>query len=217
MATQLFIFNEALGHLGERQLASLSENREPRRVLDYYWSPTVSYALQEGLWRFARRTSQIDADTTITPQFGFNDVFQYPQDWVRTQIVSTSPTLDPPLLQYRNEGGFLYCNATPIYLSYISDDPQYGMNIGVWPEAFSDYVAWRLARLSCLRITSDKALMEELKKTEDRARRVAKGNEAMSDPPGLPPVPMWARARRGAFGYGLWAGSGGSGGSGTGG
>jgi hypothetical protein len=35
--SQLFIYNEALGHLGERRLANLSENREPRRVLDSYW------------------------------------------------------------------------------------------------------------------------------------------------------------------------------------
>lgn len=212
MTTQLFIYNEALGHLGERQLASLSENREPRRVLDYYWSPTVSYALLQGLWRFARRTSQIDTDTTITPEFGFSFIFQYPEDWVRTQIISTSPDLDPPLLQYRDEGGFVYANATPIYLSYISSDPQYGMNLGQWPENFADYIAFRLARLSCLRITSDKELMRELKKDEDKARRNAKGSDAMNDPPGMPPIPFWARARRGSFGPGgLWYGSGGSG------
>ena len=215
MTTQLFIFNESLGHLGERQLASLSENREPRRVLDYYWAPTVSYALLQGLWRFARRTSQIDADNTIgPPQFGFNFLFEYPEDWVRTQIISTSPQLDPPLIQYRDEGGFIYANATPIYLSYISNDPQYGMNIGQWPENFADYIAWRLARLSCMRLTSDKERTEALKKDEDRARRVAKGTDAMNDPPGFMPVPFWARARRGAFGPGgLWFG-GGSGSSG---
>ncbi len=214
MADKLYLYNEALGHLGERQLASLSENREPRRVLDYYWSPTVSYALLQGLWRFARRTSQIDADTTITPEFGFNNIFQYPQDWIRTQIISTSPQLDPPLLQYRDEGGFIYANMTPIYLSYISDDPQYGMNLGQWPESFADYIAFRLARLSCLRITSDKDLMRELKKDEDRARRVSKAQDAMNDPPGTAPTPYWVRARRGSFGPGgvfLGGGVGGTG------
>ena len=45
MTTQLFIYNEALGHLGERVLASLTEGREPRRVLDSYWSDVVAYAL----------------------------------------------------------------------------------------------------------------------------------------------------------------------------
>lgn len=215
MSSQLFIYNEALGHFGERNLASLTENREPRRVLDYYWSDCVLYALAQGLWRFARRTVQQDASTTIIPQFAFNNAFPYPTDWIRTQIVSTSPDLDPPLLQYRDEGGYIYCNATPIYLSYISSDPEYGLNIGGWPEHFTDYITLRLARLACIRLTDDKSLKGDLVKQEDRARRVAKAEEAMNDPPGLPPVPFWARARRGAFGPGgLWFGSGGSGGTG---
>ena len=75
MTTQLFIYNEALGHLGERQLASLSEPREPRRVLDSYWSDVVGYCLSQGLWKFARRTIQVDNSSSLTPQFGFNYFF----------------------------------------------------------------------------------------------------------------------------------------------
>jgi hypothetical protein len=204
-----------LGEIGERNLASLTENREPRRVLDYYWSDVVSYCLAQGLWRFARRTVQQDASSTIIPAFGFNNAFPYPTDWIRTQIVSTSPDLDPPLLQYRDEGNYIYANATPIYLSYISADPQYGMNIGGWGENFVDFVTYRLARKASLRLNNDKQLKADLMKAEDRARRIAKAQEAMNDPPGLPPVPFWARARRGAFGPGgLWFGSGSSGGTG---
>ena len=33
-ASKLSIYNQALGHLGERRLATLSEPREPRRVLE---------------------------------------------------------------------------------------------------------------------------------------------------------------------------------------
>lgn len=211
MTTKLFLYNEALGHLGERQIASLTEPREPRRVLDSYWDDVVAYCLAEGLWRFARRTVQQDADTTVTPQFGFNNAFPYPSDWIRTQIVSTSPQLDPPLLQYRDEGGYIFANFTPLYHAYISSDNKYGMNIAQWPERFVDFVGLRLARYACLRITNDKELREQLKKDEDKARRTAKAEEAMNDPPGLPPVPMWVRARRGAFGPGgLWPGSTGS-------
>jgi len=48
------------------------------------------------------------------------------------------------------------------------------------------------------------------------AKEVAKAEEAVDGPPGLPPVPYWARARRGAFGPGgLWLG-GGTGGAGGG-
>jgi hypothetical protein len=204
-----------LGHLGERALASLSENREPRRVLDYYWSGAVGYALAQGLWRFARRSVQQDASSTVVPAFGFNFAFPYPTDWIRTQILSTSPNLDPPLLQYRDEGNYIYADATPIYLSYISADPQYGMNIGAWPDNFVRYMGFQLAFLACNRITNDKVDIDRLEKRMDKARRNAKASDAMNDPPGLPPVPFWARARRGAYGPGgLWFGSGGSGGTG---
>jgi hypothetical protein len=213
MTTQLFIYNEALGHLGARQLGSLSEPREPRRVLDSYWSDVVGYCLAQGLWKFARRTVQIDQDAAVTPQFGFNYCFAVPSDWVRTILVSTSPNLDPPLLQYSDEAGFWYANVTPIYVAYVSNDPTYGMNIGAWPEHYVDYVALRLARQACLRIAEDKELRAVLQKDEDRARRVAKAEEAMDEPPGLPPAPFWVRARRGAFGPGgLWL-AGGTGGT----
>ena len=213
MTTQLFIYNEALGHLGERQLASLAEPREPRRVLDSYWADVAGFCLSQGLWKFARRTAQIDASSTLVPQFGFTCCFPVPADWVRTILVSSSPNMDPPLLQYSDEGGVWYANLTPIYVAYVSSDPLYGMNIGAWPEHFVDYVALRLARQACLRLTSDKELRAALLREEDRARRVAKAEQAMDEPPGLPPVPYWARARRGAFGPGgLWLG-GGTGGS----
>jgi hypothetical protein len=210
---QLFIYNEALGHLGERRLASLAENREPRRVLDSYWSDTVAYCLSQGLWRFARRTAQIDSDSSVTPQFGFNYMFAIPSDFVRVIVVSTSPDMDPPLLQYSEEAGYWYANLTPIYVAYVSRDPGYGLNVVAWPPHFVDYVTLRLARYAAFRISGDARMRDALKPLEDRARRVAKAEEAMDGPPGLPPVPFWARARRGAFGPGgLWLG-GGTGGS----
>lgn len=215
MSSQFFIYNEALGYLGERLLASLTENREPRRVLDSYWNDTVLYCLDQAYWRFALRTVQIDALTTIIPQFGYNFAFSYPNDWIKTRVISTSPDLDPPLLQYRDENNLIYANATPIYQSYVSVDPDFGMNIGAWPAHFVEYVSIRLAQKGCMRIANDKDLWKELKTDEKVARRVAKSETAMDDPPGMPPVPFWVRARRGAFGPGgLWFGSGGSGGTG---
>ncbi len=211
MTTQILLYNEALGHLGERALAQLPngnyENREARRVLDSYWANVVDYCLAQGLWRFARRMIRQDADTTVIPQFGFNNAFAYQSDFIRTIVISSSAQLDPPLLQYRDEGGYIYTNVTPIYHDYVSNDPTYGGDVDGWPMNFSDYVPRRLARQACFRITKSMTLVPELIKQEDKARRVAKAEDAMNDPPGLPPVPFWARARRGAFGPGgLWFG-----------
>jgi hypothetical protein len=159
-------------------------------VLDSYWSDAVAYCLSQGLWKFAKRTVQIDNDAALTPQFGFNYRFAIPSDFVRVILVSTSPNMDPPLLQYSEEAGFWYANLTPIYVAYVSNDPTYGRNLAAWPAHFVDYVTLRLARYSAFRITGDARMREELKSAEDRARRVAKAEEAMDEPPGLPPVPF---------------------------
>jgi hypothetical protein len=209
---QLFIYNEALGHLGERAIQQLPngnfENREAKRVLDAFWGFAVSYCLAQGLWRFARRGIRQDSDATVIPQFGFLFAFPYQSDYVGTIIVSSSPQFDPPLLQYRDEGNYIYANVTPIYHDYVSADLAYGGNIAAWPANFADFVARRLARQACFRITGSKDLVPDLIKQEEKAKRNAKGRDAMNDPPGLPPVPFWARARRGAFGPGgLWFGS----------
>lgn len=213
---QLSIYNEALGHLGERRLASLTEQREPRRVLDSYWSDVVRYCINEGLWRFAIRTAQIEATTAFVPQFGYNNAFQFPSDFVRVVQLSTSPQIDPPLTQYREEAGYWYANSTPLYARYISNDPMYGLNMGGWPQVFVDFVELRLAVKACYRITGSRELLagaDGLIKREERAKRVAKGTIAMDDPAGLPPVPFWVRARRGAYAGGVFIGStGGSGG-----
>jgi hypothetical protein len=218
MTDKLTLYNEALGHLKERRLSVLTENREARRVLDDFWNTVPLYCLEQGLFRFSKRVVQIDTSTTTVPAFGYNNAFTVPDDWMRTVVISTSPDLDPPLLQYAEETGYWYANATPLYVSYISSDPLYGMNLGAWPQSFADYVALRLARMACKRITGSDDLLkgrEGLINIEDKARRVTKANDAMNDPPGMPPVPFWARARRGAFGPGgLWFGTGGSGGTG---
>lgn len=81
MTTQLDIYNGALLHCGERFLASLTEQREPRRLLDRVWSSNgVKTCLEQGQWNFAMRTIQIDYDPSIAPSFGYARAFQKPND-----------------------------------------------------------------------------------------------------------------------------------------
>src|SRR5438270_251157 len=70
---------------GERFLASLTEEREPRRLLDQAWaSNAVRACLEMGQWNFAMRTIQIDYDSGVEPGFGYNRAFPKPTDWVNT-------------------------------------------------------------------------------------------------------------------------------------
>jgi hypothetical protein len=200
MADKLSLYNLALGHLQERRLKSLAEEREPRRVLDDYWDQVAAYCLERKFWNFIYRTVAIDASSTVVPAFGYLYAFTIPIDWIRTRKISGVETLDPPLLQYVEEAGYWYANITPIYVQYNSRDPLYGLNLGAWPASFTDYVALRLASQSCKRITGKKDLLEGpdgLLTQEKKAYMVASANCAMNEAIGFRPQGSWTRARRG--------------------
>ena len=197
--SKLAVYNIALGHLGERKLASLAENREPRRVLDDYWDATALYCLERGLWKFARRSALIDASTSITPQFGLTHAFEKPSDWIRTFVISDNERFDPPLLQYKDENGLWYADTDPLYVEYVSRDPAFGLDLSLWPETFSDYVALRLAAQACPRITNSSTRLDILKRDEKKAKAEALSKDAMDGAPAFPPTGSWVRSRAAAF------------------
>lgn len=200
MTDKLTLYNLSLHHLGQRKLHALTEAVESRRVLDDIWDQTISECLDEGLWNFALRAIQIDASTTITPQFGWAYAFTQPADWKRTILVSTVETFTPPLLDYQEESGYWYCDWTPIFVRYISSDNLYGMNLGRWPAHFAAFVGLKLAEYSCRRITGSNDLLQGpdgISRRCYKAKIKAKSNDAMNDPPGQLPTGTWARSRRG--------------------
>jgi hypothetical protein len=189
-----------LGHLRERRLSSLSEAREPRRVLDDFWDQVQAMCLEEGLWNFMMRTVQIDASTTVVPAFGFRYAFTIPNDKVRTTLVSTVETFSQPLLDYREETGYWYADWTPLFVQYQSSDPLYGTNLGDWPATFTAYVALQLAEYACGKITGSEKMLEGptgISRRLYKAKIKAKANDAMNEPPGEMPTGTWARSRRG--------------------
>jgi len=211
VSDKLTIYNMALGHLLEDSLASLSENVKKRRVLDSFWVNATKVCLEKTNWKFAKRSVTIDASTTTEPAFGFTQAFRIPDDWLRTDQMSAFEQLSPPLIDVRDEAGYWYANVTPLYVSYISIDPLYGMNIGIWPETFVDYVALELACKSNNRITGKDGLLQGpdgLLRRREKAKRDAMGNDGMRDPIKFPPMGSWASSRRG---YRVGRGTSGSG------
>lgn len=202
MTSKLAVYNKTLVLLVERPLLQLSEPREAKRVLDSQWDEAVAYCLAQGLWRFAKRAVAIDASSTVTPAFGLLNAFTIPDDWVRTVTTSANPTLDMPAMEAREESGYWYANCDPLYASYVSADPLYGLDLGKWPANFTDYVAIRLANQSFGGIPSkDAELADRLERKEKIAKRNAKGSDAMNDPPGQAPVSQLVRSRLGGIGY----------------
>jgi len=197
MTTRLSLYNDALLLAGERPLASLSESREPRRLLDQVWtSDGVKKCLEMGQWHFAMRTVQVDYDPAIEPDFGYSRAFDKPTDWVLTAALCSDEYFREPLLSYSDEAGYWYSDEDTIYLRYVSDDEDYGLDLNKWPKTFEDYVAADFASNIFLKLSSDLDRTTYLINLAKTRLSMAKNKSAMADPTKIPARGMWSRARQ---------------------
>lgn len=195
MASKLGIYNSALLHLDERKLASLAEAREPRRALDDAWDAVTAYCLEQAFWNFAMRTVQMDSSASVDPAFGYEYAFTKPTDWVRTYRISSEAEMKESLDEFNDEAGYWYSNVDPMWAKYVSSDAAYGMDLSLWPETYSEYVALRLAVRTCKRITGSSSELDRLKVDEKRAKRDAMSKDAMNEGAIVPPSGTWVRSR----------------------
>lgn len=208
--SRLQIYNGALLLCGERFLASLSEEREPRRLLDNVWAADgVRYCLEQGEWQFAMRTQQIEYDPDTEPPFGYLRGFTKPDDWVATHAVCSDPYFRMPLLRYSDEVTMWFSDLDTIYVKFVSDDEDYGRNMGKWPQTFCEYVNAYFASQVINKLTGvDKKKVEFLfgrpgdPKGGELGRRllVAKSRAALTKSTQIPAESRWNRARGGRGG-----------------
>jgi len=198
MATQLGLYNGALRLMGERRLASLSEDREPQRVLTDIWNDGfVDAVLEQGLWNFAMRAVELDYNTTVTPAFGYSRAFDKPSDWVRTAGVCSDEYLNAPLTRYVEEAGFWFSDLNTMYVRYISNNSSYGGNLGAWPQTFTKFAVAFMAFEASLTLTQDKDKHGAMYSIMTKRLTDAKSKDAMNDPTAFPPQGGWTSARAG--------------------
>ena len=186
---------------GERFIGGLTENREPRRLLDNVWgagptgSGAVKTCLEAGQWNFALRTVQIDYNSSIQPTFGYRRVFDKPSDWCLTSGICSDEFFRVPLLRYVDETNQWYSDLDTIYVRYISNDVHYGGNLAAWPGSFAEFVAEFMASKIIRRLTNsedeESKSFARLKKKLTHAKSVA----AMAGPTAFPARGAWGLAR----------------------
>ncbi len=205
MTTKLSVFNGALLHCGERFLHSttgLTENREPRYLLDHVWANNgVKHCLEQGQWHFAMRTVQIDYDPSVEPGFGYNRAFLKPDDWLLTSGLCSDEFFRAPLTQYRDEAGYWYANLDTLYVQYVSNDTDYGQDLNKWPESFREYVEAHFASKIIKKLTGGSVEKEiAMQKEAARLLKIAKSKSAMAEPTKFPAQGSWTRSRHGRSG-----------------
>lgn len=198
-ADRLSLYNGALLVLGERAISSLTENREPRRTLDRIWNrDPVKYCLEQGQWKFAMRAQRVTYNPSIEPQFGYTYAFDKPSDFVRLCGISLYPKFDPPLVNFRERGGYWFTDDTTIYVDYVSDDNAYGRDYSLWPKTFEKYVETYMAFESLDRQTSDPDRYKKVTSIMTAALNDALSKDAMAGPAKRFPTGSWVSARRGS-------------------
>ena len=204
MTTRLQIYNNALMLAGETKLASLSEDRKPRRLLDQVWDGGgVRYCLEQGQWQFAMRTQRIDYDPSTEPDFGYRRAFNKPTDWVLTSAFCSDEFFRSPITQYADELDFWYSDVDEVYVKFVSDDEDYGSDLSIWPQTFSDYVDAYFASRVIYDLTSDKGRIEFLMGPSGkvdggelgRRLKIAKNRAGMTQPTRFPVQGGWTSAR----------------------
>lgn len=196
MADQLSVYNGALLHCAERFLSSLTEQREPRRLLDRVWASNgVKTCLEAGQWNFAMRTVQIDYDPSIEPDFGYGRAFQKPDDWVLTSALCSDEFFREPLLRYVDESGYWYSDLDTLYVRFVSDDTNYGMDMNKWPDSFREFVEAHFASKIVLKLTTSEAQTATVMEARKNLLKTAKSRAAMADPTSFPARGNWVNSR----------------------
>lgn len=198
MTDRLAVYNGALRALGSRRLASLAENREPRRVLDDAWDGGfVRACLEQGEWNFATRTARLDYDPDYAPGFGHRYVFAKGDDWARTAGVFSDESCLAPVTRYADEAGLLFADLPTLYVRYVSDDDAYGGDLSRWPESFAAFAQLSLADMASARLLQDPQREDRIKRDLRRALADARSADVMGRPARFLPAGTWSGARRG--------------------
>jgi hypothetical protein len=193
---RLSLYNGAARLLGERKLASLTEDRGLRYYLDDVWDDGgVRRCLEAGQWTFAVRKVELEASSTVEPQIDqFIYAFAKPSDLVRLAGISASAS-GRPLTDYDFAGGFFFANFDPLFIRYVSDDVSYGSDFSLWPESFIDYVQASFALDVAPRLTASESHVARIEEKKEKALKQLMYIDGMNSPSIRPPLGSWARAR----------------------
>ena len=198
MPDKLDIFNRVLVKLGQRPLLSLTDQRPEQRAIDRVYDGAVQRMIEGALWKFASRSDELQQSDTAVSQWGYEFVYEIPTDFVRIIRICDNNRFRPTLIDFLLENGYIFCDCTPLYLQYVSNDPNHGYNVGLWPASFTDALVDELAyRVAPYLQGAGVQKIEQLEKEAKRTFYLAKGRDAVNQPEGWPPAGRLVRSRSG--------------------
>lgn len=153
-------------------------------------------------------TSEFDTSTfgaqgspNTNPNFGFLYMYPKPADWVKTFQIADNSAYEPLLRRYTDQNNFWYADSARLYIKYISNDPDYGLNMSLWTPGFVEYLGSYLALMVAPRLKQAQDKVDAIEKRTNRMRMSALASDAMDLPVGHVPYGTWtmSRAPRGSI------------------
>lgn len=195
--TRLTLYNGALLLCAERPLANLSENQDSRHMLDLVWNDGgVRYCLEQAQWHFAMRSSRLDYNPSVAPDWGYRKAFDKPTDWVATSGVFQDEYQTTPLTRYADEVSYWFCDLAEIFVKYVSDDAAFGFELSRWPASFTDYVKAYFASRIIRKLPGGADRVDDITNPKSgvlaRTLMIAKNKAAMTQPATFPTRGTWA-------------------------
>lgn len=192
---KLWVFNQALMHLGARKLTSLDESTERQRVLNGIWdSAFIDFLLEQGQWKFAMRTMSLSYSPSVEPAFGFTKFFTKPDDLKRLCALSSDEFFSAPELRYQDVGLYWAADQETIYIRYVSNDEAFGSDLTRWTATFQLYASYVLAKRAAPRIKNE-TTVAELEALMKKHLADALALDAQAEPTKFPPRGRWLTAR----------------------
>jgi len=155
--TKLSLYNDALLLVGERKLASDTEDVPSRHELDSaYDDPSAAdYCLELVKPKFALLTAKLASPATPT-NHGLAYEYSFPADYISFHTVFAEAELQQPIHRHLIEGQTIATDvATNIWLRYVSN----AQAITVWTPTFTNVVTAYLAKQIAPRLAPQKLLM----------------------------------------------------------
>jgi hypothetical protein len=185
MATKQQLYRSSVLLLKQNAVSlAVTDDEAFVNTINLIYDEALRFVLTAGDWNHATRTVSIEASEDVSS--GINDfayAMEKPSDYAgRIVAISGNQRFDPPLDDYHEDGGlsgYIWCDVDPLYLRYISDGVEYGLNLADWPPSFERYVehelAWRIAPMLTSMGANEK---EEFRKERKRALLDAQAKDA---------------------------------------
>lgn len=175
MASQVDIYNLALGNIGNSEaVASLEEKSQSRVICSRYWEQARDITLAQFDWPFATRYETLALIGEAGRNWKYQ--YQYPTDCLRAMFVTLDGVRRPPAWArpkfetgYGAGGQVIYSdhkNAELAYIARVEDT-------GRFPPLFVDALAWKLASLIAMPITNTRTIAESASQAYIASSQVA--------------------------------------------